>query len=233
MEIRGERECRECGTRWSYFRTGSVSCPSCGSLVSVGTGDRKLHTDAPVELDLADVIARVDAEPLVEVASDAADRCRTYVNRRGFIRAGELASLDDAYLTAVESRHAADIFARLNEPTDVEELYFVSLLRAVDTGERPSAADVPDRLREARGSAAADATLTYRAAITRVHDPTGRLRTAVSRLRDRAKRIDALDGDVSPEEADRLIDATRAVGRSLVADDPDALDEALAVLDAD
>lgn len=230
MEIRGERECKECGTRWSYFETGSVECPDCGSLVSVGRGDRKLHTDAPVELKLTDLLARVDEEPLGDLTEEIAERCRPYVNRRGFVRAGELASLDDAYLTAVELRHAADIFSRVDDPTDPERLYLVSLLRAVDTGNRPPPAEVPDRLREARGLAAADAALEYRSAITRLTEPIGDLRTALSRIRDRAKRIEALDGDVAADEAEALVRATRAVGRALVLDDSEAVDEALDLL---
>jgi DNA-directed RNA polymerase subunit RPC12/RpoP len=31
MKIRGERECTDCGTRWSYYDTASVECPQCGS----------------------------------------------------------------------------------------------------------------------------------------------------------------------------------------------------------
>ncbi len=226
MEIRGERECRDCGTHWSYFETGSVACPDCGSMVSVGTGDRKLHTDAPVELELVDLAAQTDEQPLATITDEVAQRCRTYVTRRGFVRGGELAPLDDVYLTAVELRHAADLFDRLDEPTAPERLYVVSLLRAADTGERPSTSDVPSRLREARGLAAADAAVSYKNAITRLYDSTESLREVTSRLRDRAKRIDALDGDVAPAEADAVIDATRTVGRGLLADDDTAIETA-------
>lgn len=233
MEIRGERECKECNTRWSYFQTGSVACPDCGSLVSVGTGGRKLHTDAPVELELTDVIAAIDDEPLAAAMESVPERCREYAARRGFLRGGELVSLDDVYLTAVELRHAADIVGRLDEPTTQEELYVVSLLRAVDTGERPPASDVPERFHETRGLAAADAADSYRSAITRLVEPSGELRTALSRLRERTKRIDALDGNVSPAEAAAVVRAARAIGRGVRADDDDAIREGLDALAAD
>lgn len=226
MEIRGERECQSCGTRWSYFQTGSVSCPDCGSMVSVGTGDRKRHTDSPVELDLTSLAAGIDERPLTDITDELAERCRTYTARRGFLRAGQLVALDDAYLTAVELRHAADLFERIDDPTPPERLYVVSLLRAVDTGERPTAGEVPTRLREARGLAAADAALAYRSAITELDGSSSELREATSRLREHAKRIEALGGDVPPATADAVIDATRAIGRGLIADDQTAITEA-------
>ncbi|MXR22522.1 endonuclease Q family protein, partial [Halobacterium bonnevillei] len=54
MDVRGERECKSCGTRWSYFETGSVACPECGSVRSVGVGERSQHTDGNATLDLSD-----------------------------------------------------------------------------------------------------------------------------------------------------------------------------------
>jgi DNA-directed RNA polymerase subunit RPC12/RpoP len=65
MKIRGERECKDCGARWSYYETGSVSCPECGSRRSVGvddrTGDLQPLSDtylAAVELRYAGSMAR-------------------------------------------------------------------------------------------------------------------------------------------------------------------------------
>ena len=53
MRIRGERECKDCGTRWSYYETGTPSCPDCGSLRSVGVGERTQHTAGTAALDLS------------------------------------------------------------------------------------------------------------------------------------------------------------------------------------
>jgi uncharacterized Zn finger protein (UPF0148 family) len=224
MEIRGERECKECGTRWSYFETGSIACPDCGSLHSVGTGDRARHTDGHEDLELTDLLVKIDDVPLSELADEIEERCRSYLATRGFIRGGELRALDDAYLVAAELRQATDLFTRLRDPTDPERLYVVSLLRAADTGERPPAADVPKRMREARGLASADATLEYRSEINALFEDLDSEPLSVSSsLRDRAKRVRALQGDVAPDEADALVMAARELGRYLITDDSDAL----------
>jgi hypothetical protein len=223
MEIRGRRECKACGNRWSYFDTGSVTCPACGSLRSVGTGDREQHTDGHAELDLTELLVAVDDQPLGALTDELAETCRSYLSTRGFVRGGELRALDDAYLVAAELRHAADIYGRLREPTDPERLYVVSLLRASDTGQRPPAAEVPDRFRPARGLAAADAVLRYRTEVTTVVDPDAELGSLLSSLRDRGKRIEALQGDVPATEADALVAAAREVWRAVAADDEEAV----------
>ncbi|MFC7098751.1 DUF7117 family protein [Halobaculum marinum] len=246
MEVRGERECTDCGTRWSYFETGSVACPDCGSLRSVGTGERRRHTDTPAELDLDGVLVRLDETPLAALVDDIKEGCRTYLRKRGFIRGGDLAPLDDAYLAAAELRHAADVYGRIAGPgggraaatmgsrgpegaspgvTDDEEWYVTSLLRAADTGERPTAADVPPRMREARGLAAAEAVLAYRQDVAAYLDdyPDAEARRTLGAVRDRAKRVEALEGDIEPAEADALVAAAVELGRYLITDDLDAL----------
>lgn len=234
MEVRGERECKECGARWSYFETGSVACPNCGSLRSVGTGDRKRHTDAPAELDLDPVLARLDDEPLADLTDEVKRACRSYLRKRGFIRAGELKPLDDAYLAAAELLQAADLYGRLRAPTDDEEWYVTSLLRAADTGERPAAEDVPPRLRKARGLAAASVVLTYRGDVSTFLEGSSdsEVRRTLGTLREHAKRVEALGGDVDPTEADELVAAARELGRHLIVDDADALAAARDRLDA-
>ncbi|QLG62660.1 DUF7117 family protein [Halorarum salinum] len=228
MEVRGERECRDCGTRWSYFETGSVTCPECGSMRSVGTGERRRHTDAPAELDLDPVLARLDEEPLEGLTDEVKRTCRSYLRKRGFIRGGELKPLDDAYLAARELLQAADVYGRLRDPTDDEEWYVTALLRAADTGERPAAVDVPAGMREARGLAAASAVLEYRRDVSaHLEDhPDPDARTTLGSLRERAKRVEALGGDVSPDESDALVAAARDVGRYLITGEADALADA-------
>ncbi|MFC7068461.1 DUF7117 family protein [Halobaculum lipolyticum] len=246
MEVRGERECTDCGTRWSYFETGSVACPDCGSLRSVGTGERRRHTDTPAELDLDGVLVRLDDTPLADLVDEIKDACRTYLRKRGFVRGGDLVPLDDAYLAAAELKHAADVYGRIAGPgggradatmagrgpegtspgvTDDEEWYVTSLLRAADTGERPAAHEVPPRMAEARGLAAAEAVLAYRQDVATYLDdhPDSEARRTLGALRDRAKRLEALGGDVDPAEADALVDAAVELGRYLISEDLDAL----------
>ena len=108
MEIRGERECRDCGSRWRYYDTGSVACPDCGSLVSVGVDDRQRHTDAPVDLDLSPQRRTADEEGVLAAVATVGSDLSAYLSRRGFRNAGDLLSLDDTYLAAAELRQVAE-----------------------------------------------------------------------------------------------------------------------------
>ena len=164
MKIRGERECQECGTRWSYYETGSVECPDCGDLRSVGVDDRTTHTDAPATLDLGahrarfgDASGTLPAEGVDELKSDL----REYVRKRGFVRGGGLLPLDGTYLAARELLEAVDCYDRLRDPADADSEYLLELLAGADGG-RPATATVSERLREARGMAAARAVDEYR-----------------------------------------------------------------------
>ncbi|WP_440989357.1 DUF7117 family protein [Haloarchaeobius baliensis] len=216
MEIRGERECQDCGTRWSYYETGSVSCPECGSLHSVGVDDdRKLHTTQSVEFDLTEARERFETEPEDEALQSVAETVRAYQRKRGFVDAGALRDLDDEYLVAGELRHVADLVDRSFDASDDEEWYLLRLLQG-DTKGRPEPADVPVSLREARGLAAADAVREYRRDLRDWLDANGvepdRATTQVfASLDERAKRLRALEGDVPPREADALVEALREV----------------------
>ena len=165
MKVRGERECQSCGARWSYYDTGSVACPSCGDLRSVGVDDRTAHTDAPVSLDLAahrerfgDAQGTLPRSGVDELQSDLREYCR----KRGFIDGGRLAPLDDTYLAARELLEAVDCFERLRDPSDADGEYLLALLAGADDGDRPAADEVPTALREARGMAAVRAVQAYR-----------------------------------------------------------------------
>lgn len=269
MNVRGERECGSCGTRWSYYETGSVACPSCGGLRSVGVDERAMHTDAPVDLDLAshrdrfgDAAGTLPRTGVDDLRSDLREYCR----RRGFINAGRLRPLDETYLAARELLEAIDCFDRLRDPVDADREYVLALLAGADDGVRPPADRVSRALREARGMAAVRAVEAYRADALSVieeleslagaadDDPTATddggsagvvtvagdapaarvtpARNALERLRERAKRADALDGDVSAATADALVDAANAVGEFVRTGDERALARAERALDA-
>ncbi|WP_424018497.1 DUF7117 family protein [Halorientalis pallida] len=233
MKIRGDRECKSCGTRWSYYDTGSVECPQCGSLRSVGVDDRKEHTASAVSLDLTDVRDRIDDAPLPELATDAAERCREYVRQQGFIDAGELRPLGDTYLAALELAHAALELDRSMRIADDEEYYVLELLRGADHGERPGPSTVPESMRAARGLAYASAVADYHDELrTYLEDnPDELARDLLSSLSEHRKRVDALDGDVSLADSEALIGAAQAVGHYLAEDDEGALAQARHHLD--
>jgi hypothetical protein len=273
MKVRGERECRECETRWSYYETGRVECPGCGSLRSVGVDDRTAHTDAPASLDLSAYRTQF-GEARGTLPVDGVDELKTdlreYVRKRGFIRGGELLPLDGTYLAARELLEAVDCYDRLRDPADPDREYLLNLLAGADDGDRPATGDVPERLREARGMAAARAVDEYRSDLLAFLDelaegiendieadtpasvdfdtptvvdsdiptvadsdtptatdpdtPTvsvdggdigsriGPAKELLERLRDRAKRVEALNGDVPAADADALVDVADALG---------------------
>lgn len=230
MEIRGYRECRDCGARWSYYETGSVTCPDCGSVESRGLDDeRTLHTASPVDFDLTEVRGAVDGLSTRELAREAKSECRSFVRRYGFVRGGNLQPLDDTYLAAQELSYVANTVARSLEPDDREEGYLLDMLGGADEGERPPPDAVPPTLQDARGLAVADAVRTYRREMRRWLDenPSPEVRDLLSRVHDHERRLRALDGDVDPETADRLLEAVREVGSYLREGDRGALDSAV------
>jgi hypothetical protein len=228
MKVRGQRECKACGARWSYYDTGEAACPECGSLHSVGVDqERALHTATAATLDLAPVRGAVDDEPTRRLAERAADRCREFTRGYGFVDGGELQSLDETYLAAIELRHVAGELARRMDVTDDEQWYFTALLRA-DEGERPPAAEVPASLAQMRGLAYANAVREYgsdlRAYLKEYPDPA--VGGVLERLGEHVKRVRALDGDVPPREAATLVAVARDVGRYLAEGEEGALAEA-------
>lgn len=223
MRVRGNRECQDCGARWSYYDTGSVACPDCGSVHSVGVDERALHTDGDAALDLTEARRAADERSLPEAAERAASACRAYVRKRGFVSGGDLLALDDTYLAARELTGVGETLRRALSWDDETELYFLSLLRGAADGDRPAAADVPADLRGPRGLAAADAVEAYRRDLAAWLDehPDPAARETLSELSVHERRIRALDGAVPPGEADRLVAAARDVGRYLGADGGD------------
>lgn len=224
MEIRGERECRDCGTRWSYFETGSVACPACGSVESVGRGERAEHTAGGAALDLGPARAAVDHEPVERVAELAAEAGREYRLAAGFVDAGDLQPLDETALVAAELETVGRELATQLRVDHVEESYLLELLEAPIADDRPGPEDVPEPLYDARGLAIARTLEDYQRDLRRVvEDPEGPLASALSRIRARRKRLEALQGDVEPREAERLVGAMRDVYAYLQPGDEAAL----------
>lgn len=224
MEIRGERECTDCGERWSYYETGEIQCPACGSVRSVGVGERAEHTDDPVELDLSGVLAAVDTATTEALAKRASEEASEYVRRAGFVHAGRLEPLDDTYLAAAELRRVGTELSRRMRIDDAEELYLLELLRTADSGERPAPGEVPADLRAQRGLAVAAAADAYASDIRRVYDdPDREVSRVLSGVRAERKRVEALDGDVDPDRAERVVRALRELHAHLETGDETAL----------
>lgn len=215
MEVRGVRECQSCGTQWSYFETASLECPECGSMRSVGVGDRELHTDSPVELDLSQAREVLASGSVREAADPAGAAALEYIRGRGFINAGELQPLSEVYVAAHEVRHAAAELGRTLTVSDAEAYYFGELLEGAARGDRPGGDDVPASLHVARGLAAAAAVRAYRDALRTWIERESTVDEAVTltgSLGDHVRWIRALDGAVEPADADRLVAAAQALG---------------------
>lgn len=233
MEIRGQRRCRACETAWSYYETGSVACPNCGSLRSVGRdAERKQHTDAPAALSLAPFQNRIAEEPLTQYAGELKSVLREYTRKRGFINAGELRTLDDTYLTARTLLHTVDALSHQQSPTTGEELYLLSVYEqlADEQAEQqlPPGSTVPDSLREAWGLAATDAVEAYLSDLRywMTDTPASETTQIIGQLREHVKRVRALQGDVDPETATTLVETARDIGRSLRGEAADGVETA-------
>jgi len=224
MELRGERECRACGTRWSYYETGAIACPDCGSLRSVAVDDGAVHTGGDATLDLGEARAAVDEASVDRVATAAADAARDYRRDVGFVSGGDLRNLPDDYLLAAEIEAVGSRLARELQVSETAEHYLLTLLRVPVDGERPGPDAVPTELRAERGLAVSRAVDAYRRDLRAyVEDVDGDLASALSAVRSHQKRIEALDGDVDPRTAERLVGAIRDVYAYVERDDEAAL----------
>lgn len=226
MKIRGTRECQSCGTQWSYYETGSPSCPSCGSLRSVGLDEtRQEHTDSPADLELEPVRSRLAGESVESVAAELKATVRTYTRKHGFITGGELAPLDGEYLAACELLHVADLLGRRRQPTEAEQLYLFALIEAAENDEWPPDAELPESMTAARGLGVVKALEAYRRELRTWLDdqPDPELQSTLGVLRDQCKRAEALQGEISPGTASSLIAAARGIGQYLRTDEEAAL----------
>jgi hypothetical protein len=214
MELRGERECTACGARWSYYETGEITCPDCGSPRSVSVEAAAAHTAGVGRFELTSVREQVGAEPLRTVADTAADTAAEYLRTAGFVHAGELQPFGGTHLAAAELRRVGTTLGRVMDITDDEELYLLGLLGGADSGERPTPAEVPETLHPERGLAVAASVDTYLSDLRQVRgNGEPELDRVLSAIRPRQKRIEALDGDVDPVAAERLVRAVRDVSR--------------------
>lgn len=233
MEIRGHRECQACGTRWSYYETGEIKCPDCGSMRSVAVEGPRTHTAGGAELDLTDVLAVVDDEPVRAVADRATDATSEYLHEVGFVDAGELRPLEDTYLAAGELRRVGAAVERSLTVTDGEELYFLQLLEAAHEGRRPEPSAVHEPFHAERGLAVAACVHGYLSDLRKVIDAgDSDLARVCSTITARRKRIEALDGAVDPEDAERLVRATRDLAAFVREGDEAALARASTRFDA-
>lgn len=226
MKIRGTRQCRSCETQWSYYETGSIDCPNCGSVRSVGLDEtRQQHTDRPVDIDLEPLRNRLATEPLDSVVDDLKTTLRTYTRNRGFIIGGELCDLDGPYLAARELLHVADLVARRHDPPEAEELYMLGLLKGIPDTEWPPGDELPESLNPARGMAVVESVDVYRSELrTWLADhPDAEASKTLGTLRDQLKRAEALQGEIDPDTAVEMVTATREISRYLRTEDSDAL----------
>ncbi|MFB6251857.1 MAG: zinc ribbon domain-containing protein [Halobellus sp.] len=226
MRVRGRRQCTDCGHEWSYFETGEVACPDCGSLRSVGTGERQRHTDNPVELDLTPHRNELDSvSDLGDVADDLKATLREYIRKRGFVSGGDLRTVDDTILAAAELLHAVDVFDRTRKPTDTMHLYVLELLRGADSDERPAPDAVPESMTDARGLAYAEIIEDFCSDLgTWLDDhPDPAAERVHETLKTHVKRVNAVYGDVPLSESEALVRAARDIAANLVENDEAAL----------
>jgi hypothetical protein len=192
MEIRGERECLDCGETWSYFETREPACPECGSLHSRAVEDAEEDTGGAVET--GDLLTRfgTDFEAALE---EAEDRCREYTSRVGFVEGGELQPPSPVYVMACEVKHTAAEFVGEREPTEEEREYTVSLVEGVEKGEPPGADGRPSTLDAAHNRAVAETVEEYAVDLSRYLRSMGEGDGRIEEARDLAKRTQATDGD--------------------------------------
>lgn len=205
MEIRGRRRCLDCGATWNYFETGGVDCPECGSIRSTSTTEGRQDTSS-TELNMEDVVQELGTD-FTGGLSEAADRCRSYVSRRGFIETGELQPPDARYVMASEIVEIADVFTQpmRREVGESERNYVVDLVRGLRAGEPPE--DRPESLDAAHNMALARTAERYIRDLRRYARSEGiDVPQGVEKAREALKRTEATEGD-----ADDAVEALRVL----------------------
>ncbi|MFB6253304.1 MAG: hypothetical protein ABEI06_01680 [Halobacteriaceae archaeon] len=207
MEIKGYRECRECGHQWSYYETGNVQCPECGSIKSTGLDERTLHTNNPVEIDITSIQSLVSNDEFRQAGQRAAKEARNYTIKRGFIHKGDLIRCDERIFSCHELRNLGNYINRTASITEETEYYFIETIQAVKNSGRPDQQAIPKNLRSIRGLAYARAAKDYLNDVTTWieyadHElPSGGV---LERTKENIKRVEALDGDISIGDSERI-----------------------------
>ncbi len=193
MDLEGERECLECGERWSYWETRTVECPECDSPRSRGVGDgARPEEEFPAE-DLV-------ASTLMETLENADEAARSYTTKKNFVVAGELQPPDPVYVMAAEVKHLyAELTARSREATDREREYAGALVTGLEDGEPPHPGERPETLDAVHERAVADVVEDYSSEMVkwardRDLDDTEVMRD-VEDARQRAKQVQATEGE--------------------------------------
>ncbi len=192
MEIRGERECLDCGETWSYFETREPECPECGSLRSRAVEDAEEDTSGAVET--GDLLTRFGSD-FAGALEEAEDRCREYTSRAGFVEGGELLPPEPVYVMACEVKHVAAEFVGNREPTEDERRYVVALVEGVGKDDPPAPDERPESLDAAHNRAVAETVEEYAKEMSRYLRSSGKTDTRIEEARDLAKRTQATDGD--------------------------------------
>ncbi len=193
MDVQGERECLDCGERWSYWDTRTVECPECGSPRSRGVGDGARPEEEFTAEDLDDT----DLAATLENAEEAA---RSYTTKKRFVVAGDLRPPDPVYVMATEVKHLAAEHAVRDEGfTDDEREYAVALVTGLEEGEPPHPDERPESLDAVHERAVADVVEDYGGEVVkwardRDLDDTDVMRD-VEDARQVAKQVKATEGE--------------------------------------
>jgi len=192
MEIRGKRECLDCGRSWSYFETREPECPDCGSLRSRATEGAKQDTAGAVEVK--DVLTRFGGD-FESALRETEEKCREYTSRTGFVEGGELRPPEVEYVMSCEIKHAAnELLRETRDITDAEHAYVVSLVKGIGGDEPPSPADRPDSLDAVHNLAVAETVKEYAKETTRYLQDRELTDGRIEKARDLARRTQATDG---------------------------------------
>lgn len=224
MRIRGERECVDCGTRWSYYETGSITCPDCSSLQSVACDDPTQHTTTEAELDLTDVRADIETASLADLAAETADRCRAHVRQLGFIHGGEPRAPTNREFVAAELAQVARQIKLGTGDGPAVESHFLELLRGVEAGTRPDPGAVPKACWAPRAAGYATVLRSFRrelASWSRDHETGSTARRALERFDTHVTRLDQLAGPVPPGSVEPLVAASRSLATGLAGEEGD------------